>query len=97
MSLDTSRAFPLRSQAGPQCRKPGLHLRVTGSGELGERAQRALQLMLSRCRGALQATALAQGLVGLLPQLAALSDILPPPTLAWKLQLLEEGNRCATC
>lgn len=43
----------------------------------------------------MQAAALAQGLVSLLPQLAALSDILPPPTLAWKLQLLEEGNRCA--
>ena len=42
-----------------------------------------------------QATALAQGLVGLLPQLSALSEILPPPTLAWKLQLLQEGNRCA--
>lgn len=42
-----------------------------------------------------QAVAFGQGVVALLPQLQALSEILPPPTLAWKLQLLEEGNRCA--
>ena len=41
-----------------------------------------------------QAVAFGQGLVALLPQLGALTQILPPPTLQWKLQLLEEGNRC---
>ncbi len=41
-----------------------------------------------------QAVAFGQGLVALLPQLSALTQILPPPTLEWKLRLLEEGNRC---
>ena len=40
-----------------------------------------------------QAVAFTQGLVALLPQLSALAEILPPPTLEWKLQMLEEGNR----
>ena len=39
--------------------------------------------------------AFGQGVASLLPQLSALTEILPPPTLAWKLQLLQEGNRCA--
>lgn len=43
----------------------------------------------------LQALAFGQGVAALIPQLQALTEILPPPTLAWKLQLLEEGNRCA--
>ncbi|KAK9809406.1 hypothetical protein WJX73_003127 [Symbiochloris irregularis] len=34
-----------------------------------------------------------QGLQRLIPQLQALADILPAPTLAWKLKLLEEGSR----
>jgi hypothetical protein len=33
--------------------------------------------------------------MALLPQLSALTEILPPPTLEWKLQMLEEGNRSA--
>ena len=45
---------------------------------------------------AAQAAAFGEGLAALLPQLQALTDILPPPTLAWKLQLLEEGNKCAS-
>ena len=45
-------------------------------------------------RSGAQAVAFGQGLVALLPQLSALTQILPPPTLEWKLQLLEEGNRC---
>ena len=40
-----------------------------------------------------QAVAFGQGVASLLPQLSALTEILPPPTLAWKLQLLQEGNR----
>jgi hypothetical protein len=40
-----------------------------------------------------QAAALAQGIVNLLPQLGALAVILPPETLAWKLRLLDMGNR----
>ena len=43
-----------------------------------------------------QAVAFGQGVASLLPQLSALTEILPPPTLAWKLQLLQEGNRCAS-
>lgn len=42
----------------------------------------------------LQAVAFGQGVVSLIPQLQALTEILPPPTLEWKLKLLEEGNRC---
>ena len=41
----------------------------------------------------LQAVAFGQGVVSLIPQLSALAEILPAPTLAWKLTLLEEGNR----
>lgn len=40
-----------------------------------------------------QAVAFGQGVVSLIPQLQALAEILPAPTLAWKLKLLEEGNR----
>ncbi|EIE25026.1 alpha/beta-hydrolase [Coccomyxa subellipsoidea C-169] len=40
-----------------------------------------------------QAVAFGQGVVSLIPQLQALTEILPPPTLQWKLKLLEEGNR----
>ncbi|KAK9908919.1 hypothetical protein WJX75_004666 [Coccomyxa subellipsoidea] len=40
-----------------------------------------------------QAVAFGQGVVSLIPQLQALTEILPPPTLEWKLKLLEEGNR----
>lgn len=40
-----------------------------------------------------QAAGFAQGLLNLLPQLSALADILPPPTLEWKLRLLDEGCR----
>ncbi|KAK9838483.1 hypothetical protein WJX81_002279 [Elliptochloris bilobata] len=40
-----------------------------------------------------QAAAFGEGLAALLPQLQALTEILPPPTLAWKLQLLEAGNK----
>ena len=42
-----------------------------------------------------QAVAFGQGVAALLPQLSALTEILPAPTLAWKLKLLQEGNRCA--
>lgn len=45
--------------------------------------------------GCLQAAAFGEGLAALLPQLQALTEILPPPTLAWKLHLLEAGNKCA--
>ena len=45
--------------------------------------------------GYLQAAAFGEGLAALLPQLQALTEILPPPTLAWKLHLLEAGNKCA--
>lgn len=31
--------------------------------------------------------------MNLIPQLSALSSILPPATLAWKLDLLAEGNK----
>ena len=34
------------------------------------------------------------GLRRLLPQLQALADILPAPTLDWKLDLLLEGCKC---
>ncbi|CAL8462015.1 g1546 [Coccomyxa elongata] len=40
-----------------------------------------------------QAVAFGQGMISLIPQLQALAEILPAPTLAWKLKLLEEGNR----
>ena len=40
-----------------------------------------------------QAAALAQGITNLLPQLGALSVILPPETLAWKLRMLDTGNK----
>lgn len=40
-----------------------------------------------------QAAALSKGLVGLIPQLSALSTILPPATLAWKLDQLAEGSK----
>jgi len=30
----------------------------------------------------------------LLPQLQMLARVLPPPTLAWKLRLIEEGVKC---
>jgi len=30
----------------------------------------------------------------LLPQLQMLARVLPPPTLAWKLRLIEEGCAC---
>ena len=40
-----------------------------------------------------QAAALAQGITNLLPQLGALSVILPPDTLAWKLRMLDTGNQ----
>lgn len=39
----------------------------------------------------LQAAAFGQGLANLIPQLSALTDILPPPTLAWKLRMLAAG------
>lgn len=39
-----------------------------------------------------QLSALGEGLTALLPQLTALSEILPGPTLQWKLKLLVEGN-----
>jgi len=47
-----------------------------------------------------QAAAFAQGLTNLIPQLTALTNILPPATLAWKLRLLAAGckfveNKCA--
>lgn len=42
-----------------------------------------------------QAVAFGEGVAALLPQLSALTEILPAPTLAWKLKLLQEGNRCA--
>ena len=45
------------------------------------------------CAFSAQAVAFGQGVASLLPQLSALTEILPPPTLAWKLQLLQEGNR----
>lgn len=38
-----------------------------------------------------QAGAFAQGLTNLIPQLSALTNILPPQTLAWKLRLLAAG------
>ena len=50
---------------------------------------------LMSCYAAPQAVAFGQGVAALLPQLAALTEILPAPTLAWKLKLLQEGNRCA--
>lgn len=34
-----------------------------------------------------------QGLIDLAPQLAALRLVLPPETLAWRLQLLQEGSK----
>lgn len=37
------------------------------------------------------------GLQRLLPQLQALADILPAPTLDWKLDILEAGCRCCSC
>lgn len=40
-----------------------------------------------------QTAALGQGLQALLPQLTALADILPPATLAWKLELLGQGSK----
>ena len=43
--------------------------------------------------GLVQAAALAQGIANLWPQLGALPAILPPETLAWKLRLLDMGNR----
>ena len=51
--------------------------------------------MFEICAISAQAVAFGQGVASLLPQLSALTEILPPPTLAWKLQLLQEGNRCA--
>lgn len=41
----------------------------------------------------LQATQLVRNLQKLIPQLSALAKILPAPTLAWKLELLREGNK----
>lgn len=41
-----------------------------------------------------QAADVAMNLVRLLPNLQSLSKILPPRTLAWKLELLQQGNRC---
>ena len=41
----------------------------------------------------LQLEAVRNGLVNLIPQLEALSVVLPPETLAWKLELLREGSR----
>ena len=38
-----------------------------------------------------QVGALGQGLANLIPQLTALTNILPPATLAWKLRLLAAG------
>ena len=35
----------------------------------------------------------AEGVRSLLPQLQAIAEILPAPTLEWKLKLLEEGSR----
>lgn len=48
-----------------------------------------------------QAAGFVQGLTNLIPQLGALTSILPPATLAWKLRLLAEGcrymeGRCVT-
>jgi hypothetical protein len=40
-----------------------------------------------------QVGALGQGLANLIPQLTALTNILPPATLAWKLRLLAAGCR----
>lgn len=49
----------------------------------------------------LQAAGFVQGVTNLIPQLGALTSILPPATLAWKLRLLAEGcrymeGRCVT-
>lgn len=41
----------------------------------------------------LQLEAAQKGLINLIPQLEALSVVLPPETLAWKLELLREGSR----
>jgi len=40
-----------------------------------------------------QAAGFVQGVTNLIPQLGALTSILPPATLAWKLRLLAEGCR----
>ena len=55
----------------------------------------SIKLLSTRASVAAQAAAFGEGLAALLPQLQALTEILPPPTLAWKLQLLENGNKCA--
>lgn len=45
------------------------------------------------CVVCLQLQAAQAGLLNLIPQLEALSVVLPPETLAWKLELLREGSR----
>jgi hypothetical protein len=46
-------------------------------------------------RDSLQLSQLGQGVQNLIPQLQTIAEILPPPTLQWKLKLLEEGSRSA--
>ena len=42
---------------------------------------------------ALQLSQFAEGIRNLLPQLQAIAEIIPAPTLEWKLKLLGEGSR----
>jgi len=44
-------------------------------------------------RDVLQLSQFSKGVQNLLPQLQTIAEILPPPTLQWKLKLLEEGSR----
>ena len=69
----------------------GLHLleRVIQSA----RGRRLLGSQPRQRGWGVQAAGFAQGLTNLAPQLSALTSILPPPTLAWKLRLLAEGCR----
>lgn len=94
-AFGVDRSAPLQDQVQP----PVLHMSIKAPSALisaGRRQNMRLTThVLMLCHFIPQAVAFGQGVAALLPQLAALTEILPAPTLAWKLKLLQEGNRCA--
>ena len=66
---------------------------ITGPGYTVEIIQARLLMRHHHPVVCLQLQAAQAGLLNLIPQLEALSVVLPPETLAWKLELLREGSR----
>jgi len=87
------RRWRSRRAGQPPCRSATLR----GARRLRARARAGLQAPEPHritAGPAAQASAFGEGVAALLPQLQMLARVLPPPTLAWKLRLIEEGCAC---